>query len=110
MHNCCSLFQEAANTLGFAPEEKFAMYKICAACMHWGNAKFKQRPREEQAEVADPKGILFFVKFLSFSVWVDACNKYFYVFFYFYLRSGRFYSHQYDAFVYQNEKIPAKQE
>ena len=88
MHNCCSLFQEAANTLGFAPEEKFAMYKICAACMHWGNAKFKQRPREEQAEVADPKGILFFVKFLSFSVWVVACNKYFYVYFWFIISYG----------------------
>lgn len=33
------------------------MYKVCAACLHWGNAKFKQRPREEQAEVADPKGL-----------------------------------------------------
>ena len=52
-----SLFlQEAANVLGFSPEEKLSMYKICAACLHWGNSKFKQRPREEQAEVADPKG------------------------------------------------------
>ena len=48
--------QEAANVLGFTEEEKFGMYKICAACLHWGNSKFKQRPREEQAEVADPKG------------------------------------------------------
>ena len=48
--------QQAADTLGFTPEEKLSMYKICAACLHWGNAKFKQRPREEQAEVADPKG------------------------------------------------------
>ena len=41
------------------------MYKICAACLHWGNSKFKQRPREEQAEVADPKGrrkIIFLCK------------------------------------------------
>lgn len=50
------LFQEAAAVLGFTKEEKFAMYKICAACLHWGNSKFKQRPREEQAEIADPKG------------------------------------------------------
>ena len=50
------LFQEAAAVLGFTSEEKFAMYKICAACLHWGNSKFKQRPREEQAEIADPKG------------------------------------------------------
>ena len=48
--------QEAAQTLGFTNEEKMGMYKICAACLHWGNSKFKQRPREEQAEVADPKG------------------------------------------------------
>ena len=39
------------------------MYKVCAACLHWGNAKFKQRPREEQAEVADQKGLChMFVK------------------------------------------------
>ena len=48
--------QLAADTLGFNADEKLSMYKICAACLHWGNAKFKQRPREEQAEVADPKG------------------------------------------------------
>ncbi|EDO44895.1 predicted protein, partial [Nematostella vectensis] len=47
----------AADTLGFSAEEKLSMYKICAACLHWGNSKFKQRPREEQAEVADPKDL-----------------------------------------------------
>ena len=62
LHDCackslCFLHQEAANTLGFSADEKLSMYKVCASCMHWGNAKFKQRPREEQAEVADPKGI-----------------------------------------------------
>lgn len=81
MHNCCSLFQEAANTLGFAPEEKFAMYKICAACMHWGNAKFKQRPREEQAEVADPKGILFLSNFRVFQFgWLHVISISMYIF------------------------------
>lgn len=49
--------EQAAKTLGFAESEKMGMYKVCAACLHWGNAKFKQRPREEQAEVADPKDL-----------------------------------------------------
>lgn len=40
------------------------MYKICAACLHWGNSKFKQRPREEQAEVADPKGTASLSRFV----------------------------------------------
>lgn len=57
------LYQQAAKTLGFAENEKMGMYKVCAACLHWGNAKFKQRPREEQAEVADQKGLCqMFVK------------------------------------------------
>ena len=36
--------------LGFAEAEKFGMYKCTAAVMHFGEMKFKQRPREEQAE------------------------------------------------------------
>ena len=32
------------------------MYKTCAGILHWGNGQFKQRPREEQAEVADSAG------------------------------------------------------
>ena len=31
-------------------EEKMNMYKCTCAIMHWGNSKWKQRPREEQAE------------------------------------------------------------
>ena len=34
------------------------MYKICAAILNFGNMKFKQKPRDEQAEVADPSGIM----------------------------------------------------
>ena len=36
--------------LGFAEEEKMALYKITAATIWFGELKFKQRPREEQAE------------------------------------------------------------
>ena len=32
------------------------MFKICAAILNFGNMKFKQKPRDEQAEVADPAG------------------------------------------------------
>ncbi|KAK3591327.1 hypothetical protein CHS0354_028436 [Potamilus streckersoni] len=40
----------AFDVLGFSPEEKLSMYKCTAAIMHMGEMKFKQRPREEQAE------------------------------------------------------------
>lgn len=36
--------------MGFSQEEKDNIYKITAAVMHFGEMKFKQRPREEQAE------------------------------------------------------------
>lgn len=36
--------------LGFVPDEKSGAYKLTGAIMHFGNMKFKQRPREEQAE------------------------------------------------------------
>ncbi|RWS13676.1 myosin heavy chain: muscle-like protein, partial [Dinothrombium tinctorium] len=40
----------AFDILGFSEEEKHNVYKITAAVMHFGELKFKQRPREEQAE------------------------------------------------------------
>ncbi|XP_029456108.1 myosin-3 [Rhinatrema bivittatum] len=40
----------AIDILGFTPEEKLGIYKLTGAVMHYGNMKFKQRPREEQAE------------------------------------------------------------
>ena len=43
--------------LGFSPEEQDSMFKICAAILNFGNMKFKQKPRDEQAEVADPAGL-----------------------------------------------------
>uniref|UniRef100_A0A8C6YHC1 Myosin heavy chain 1 n=1 Tax=Naja naja TaxID=35670 RepID=A0A8C6YHC1_NAJNA len=36
--------------LGFTAEEKTAIYKLTGAVMHYGNMKFKQKQREEQAE------------------------------------------------------------
>lgn len=38
------------DVLGFTEEEKHSIYKITASVMHLGEMKFKQRPREEQAE------------------------------------------------------------
>uniref|UniRef100_A0A8C7Y108 Uncharacterized protein n=1 Tax=Oryzias sinensis TaxID=183150 RepID=A0A8C7Y108_9TELE len=40
----------AFDVLGFTQEEKNSVYKLTGAIMHYGNMKFKQRPREEQAE------------------------------------------------------------
>ncbi|VDD93269.1 unnamed protein product, partial [Enterobius vermicularis] len=44
------LTDEAFDILHFTPEEKLNCYKLMAAHMHLGNTKYKQRPREEQAE------------------------------------------------------------
>ncbi|XP_076442418.1 myosin heavy chain, striated muscle-like isoform X7 [Babylonia areolata] len=44
------LTDTAFDVLGFTEEEKTSMYKCTAAIMHFGELKFKQRPREEQAE------------------------------------------------------------
>uniref|UniRef100_A0A915CI40 Myosin heavy chain n=5 Tax=Parascaris univalens TaxID=6257 RepID=A0A915CI40_PARUN len=44
------LTDEAFDILHFSPEEKLNCYRLVAAIMHMGNMKFKQRPREEQAE------------------------------------------------------------
>ncbi|KAM4692080.1 myosin-1B-like isoform 2-T2 [Rhinophrynus dorsalis] len=41
---------EAIDILGFTPEEKIGIYKLTGAVMHYGNMRFKQKQREEQAE------------------------------------------------------------
>ncbi|XP_048122941.1 myosin-7-like [Alosa alosa] len=41
---------DAFDVLGFTPEEKNSIYKLTGAIMHYGNLKFKQKQREEQAE------------------------------------------------------------
>ncbi|OCT60819.1 myosin-4 [Xenopus laevis] len=40
----------AIDILGFNPDEKNGIYKLTGAVMHYGNMKFKQKQREEQAE------------------------------------------------------------
>ncbi|XP_012494347.1 PREDICTED: LOW QUALITY PROTEIN: myosin-7-like [Propithecus coquereli] len=42
---------DAFDVLGFSAEEKMGVYKLTGGIMHFGNMKFKQKPREEQAEV-----------------------------------------------------------
>uniref|UniRef100_A0AC35UID6 Myosin motor domain-containing protein n=1 Tax=Rhabditophanes sp. KR3021 TaxID=114890 RepID=A0AC35UID6_9BILA len=44
------MMDEAFDILKFDKVEKLSVYKLCAAMMHLGNMKFKQRAREEQAE------------------------------------------------------------
>ncbi|XP_067938044.1 myosin heavy chain, striated muscle-like isoform X3 [Watersipora subatra] len=41
---------EAFGILGFSEEEKISLFKATASILHFGEMKFKQRPREEQAE------------------------------------------------------------
>ncbi|XP_008571174.1 PREDICTED: myosin-13 [Galeopterus variegatus] len=53
----------AIDILGFSSEEKVGIYKLTGAVLHYGNMKFKQKQREEQAEpdgteVADKAGYL----------------------------------------------------
>ncbi|KAM4692603.1 LOW QUALITY PROTEIN: myosin-4-like [Rhinophrynus dorsalis] len=40
----------AIDILGFTPDEKTAIYKLTGAVLHYGNMRFKQKQREEQAE------------------------------------------------------------
>uniref|UniRef100_A0A672V8V8 Myosin heavy chain 3 n=1 Tax=Strigops habroptila TaxID=2489341 RepID=A0A672V8V8_STRHB len=40
----------AIGILGFSPDERMGIYKLTGAVLHYGNMKFKQKPREEQAE------------------------------------------------------------
>ncbi|CAM5156714.1 unnamed protein product, partial [Eretmochelys imbricata] len=48
----------AIEILGFNPEEKVGIYKMTGAVMHYGNLKFKQKQREEQAELDGTEGIM----------------------------------------------------
>ena len=55
----CLILQEAFDVLGFTQEEKNSIYKLTGAIMHYGNMKFKQKQREEQAEADGTEGNLF---------------------------------------------------
>ena len=49
-------WQSAIDILGFTNEEKVSIYKLTGAVMHYGNLKFKQKQREEQAEPDGTEG------------------------------------------------------
>ncbi len=49
-------FQSAIEILGFTGEERIGIYKLTGAVMHYGNMKFKQKQREEQAEPDGTEG------------------------------------------------------
>jgi myosin heavy chain 6/7 len=51
----------AFDVLGFTLEEKQSLYKCTGAIMHFGEMKFKQRPREEQAEADGTAGMLVII-------------------------------------------------
>jgi len=42
--------------LGFDETDKISLYRCTAAVLHFGEMKFKQRPREEQAEADGTAG------------------------------------------------------
>ena len=42
--------------LGFTQEDKNGIYKMIGAIMHYGNMRFKQKQREEQAEPDGSEG------------------------------------------------------
>lgn len=50
------VFKAAFDVLGFTQEEKNGIYKMTGAVMHYGNMKFKQKQREEQAEPDGTEG------------------------------------------------------
>lgn len=51
-------FQMAIDILGFTADERIGIYKLTGAVMHYGNMKFKQKQREEQAEPDGTEGNL----------------------------------------------------
>jgi len=50
--------QDGFAVLGFSEEEKMSLYRCTCAVLHFGETKFKQRPREEQAEADGTAGML----------------------------------------------------
>ena len=57
MTSSVCVLQEAFDVLGFTPEEKMSVYKLTGGIMHFGNMKFKQKSREEQADVDSTEGV-----------------------------------------------------
>jgi len=44
----------AISVLGFTHDEKMSMFKVVSSILNFSKMKFKQKPRDEQAEVDDP--------------------------------------------------------
>ena len=55
-----SLLQEAFNVLGFQNDEKWGAFRLTCGVMMFGNMVYKQKPREEQAEVETVDGKFVF--------------------------------------------------
>lgn len=55
------LTDEAFKVLNFSADEILNCYKLVAAILHMGNMKFKQRPREEQAETDETESKMIFL-------------------------------------------------
>jgi len=53
------MVQQAFVVLGFGDDEKMSLYKSTCAVMHFGEMKFKQRPREDQAEADGTAGNIY---------------------------------------------------
>jgi len=53
-HEEYKLTCDAIKVLGFTEEEHLMMWKLTAAVLNFSCMKFKQKPRDEQAEVVDP--------------------------------------------------------
>lgn len=56
LQRCVPHPQMATDILGFTIEEKVSIYKLTGAVLHYGNMKFKQKQREEQAEPDGTEG------------------------------------------------------
>jgi len=50
------VLQDSFAVLGFDEVEKMSFYRCTSATIHFGEMKFKQRPREEQAEADGTAG------------------------------------------------------
>ena len=61
--------QNAIDILGFSSEEKVGIYKLTGAVMHYGNMKFKQKQREEQAEPDGTEGTTWEGGEVQLSTW-----------------------------------------
>ena len=49
-------FQEAFAVLGFDPEDELGAFRITAGVCNFGSMTYKQKPRDEQADVESIDG------------------------------------------------------